>query len=199
MAPRNRPADLESSVQRLSVNDGVRNPKTQSTKPRKEKLADSWEDESTPSSDEDIPASNVQNGDGSLKSPKTPTTQGSDYPGPPPPTPASPRFTSHSRGLSKNVPVEGYSNIDFEQDGTGRSSSRPSTSSNARPEKTTATASRMIAAGLGVKAPKRTEEERKYDRAVRDNERRRREEAKVAERLERERIERCKKDMWGDD
>ena len=35
-----------------------------------------------------------------------------------------------------------------------------------RPEKTTAVAGRMIAAGLGVRAPMRTDEVREFDKAM---------------------------------
>ena len=43
-----------------------------------------------------------------------------------------------------------------------------------RPEKSTAVASRLIAAGIGQKAPKRTKEEREYDAAIKAQERKRR-------------------------
>jgi hypothetical protein len=68
---------------------------------------------------------------------------------------------------------------------------------NFRPEKTTAVAGRMIAGALGVRAPKKTEEQRAYDKAVLEKERRRRD----AERGERERREeearKAREDIWG--
>ncbi len=51
-------------------------------------------------------------------------------------------------------------------------------SSDKRPEKSAAAASRLIAGALGVRAPKMTPEQREYERAVREKERRRREEEK---------------------
>ena len=51
-------------------------------------------------------------------------------------------------------------------------------SSDKRPEKSAAAASRLIAGALGVRAPKMTQEQREYEKAVREKERRRREEEK---------------------
>jgi len=51
-------------------------------------------------------------------------------------------------------------------------------SSDKRPEKSAAAASRLIAGALGVRAPKMTQEQREYEKAVREKERKRREEEK---------------------
>lgn len=67
-----------------------------------------------------------------------------------------------------------------------------------RPEKSTAVASRLIAAGLGVKAPRRTEEQREYDRAIRAQEVKRREREREEERRKAEESERAKKAIWDD-
>jgi hypothetical protein len=67
-----------------------------------------------------------------------------------------------------------------------------------RPEKTTAVAGRMIAAGLGVRAPKRTDEEKEYDKAMREKERKKRTEEKERERREKEETEARKKAIWND-
>lgn len=79
------------------------------------------------------------------------------------------------------------------------SSSTPSPHSrdgDRRPEKTTATAGRLIAGALGVRAPKKTEEERRYEKAIREKEIRRRErEAEERKRLEEE-DERAKREIW---
>ena len=56
----------------------------------------------------------------------------------------------------------------------------------------------MIAGALGVKAPKRTEEEREFDRAVREKERRRREAEKERERREEKEREDRKRSVWED-
>ncbi|ODA77995.1 hypothetical protein RJ55_06598 [Drechmeria coniospora] len=67
-----------------------------------------------------------------------------------------------------------------------------------RPEKTDAVARRMIAAGLGLKAPKQTEEQRAYQRSVREQEKKRREQEREQERKRREEAERAKAAVWDD-
>jgi len=59
-------------------------------------------------------------------------------------------------------------------------------------------AGRLIAGALGVRAPKRTEDEREYDKAMREKERRRRTEEKERERREKEETEARKKAVWDD-
>lgn len=67
-----------------------------------------------------------------------------------------------------------------------------------RPEKTNAVASRLIAGALGVRAPPKTEEQKAYEKAVREKEVKRREREKEdAKRAEEER-ERAKKAIWDD-
>ena len=67
-----------------------------------------------------------------------------------------------------------------------------------RPEKTDAVARRMIAAGLGLKAPKKTEEQKAYEKSVREQERRRREQEKLAEAKRKEDAEKAKRAVWDD-
>ena len=67
-----------------------------------------------------------------------------------------------------------------------------------RPEKSTAVASRLIAAGLGQKAPKRTKEQREYDNAMKVQEKKKRDAAKDEEKRRVEEREKAKRDMWGD-
>jgi hypothetical protein len=67
-----------------------------------------------------------------------------------------------------------------------------------RPEKTDAVAKRMIAGALGVRAPKQTEEQKAYDRAVKEKETRRRNlEKEVAAKAEQE-AEKAKAAVWND-
>ena len=66
----------------------------------------------------------------------------------------------------------------------------------ARPEKTTAVAGRLIAGALGVRAPAKSEETKEYDRVVKEKERRRRTEEKDAKRREEEEKEAAKKSVW---
>lgn len=84
---------------------------------------------------------------------------------------------------------------------TGAGGGRARTTSGeatARPEKTTQTAARMIAGALGVRAPKRTEEQRKYDKAVRENERKRREREREEEVEKERRREEARRGVWED-
>lgn len=65
-----------------------------------------------------------------------------------------------------------------------------------RPEKTDAVARRMIASALGVKAPKLTDEQKAYERAMRDKERKNRELGKEEERKRQAEAEKAKVAMW---
>ncbi|KXJ86114.1 hypothetical protein Micbo1qcDRAFT_168693 [Microdochium bolleyi] len=56
----------------------------------------------------------------------------------------------------------------------------------------------MIASALGVKVPKATEEQKAYDRAVREAERKKREEEREAERKRAEETARAKQAVWDD-
>jgi hypothetical protein len=54
----------------------------------------------------------------------------------------------------------------------------------------------MIAAGLGVRAPKKTEEQREYDRAVREQEIKRKNREREDRERERNEDERAKNAVW---
>lgn len=54
----------------------------------------------------------------------------------------------------------------------------------------------MIAGALGMRAPKLTEEQKNYDKAVREKERKRREEEKAAQRRREEEAAKAKAAMW---
>ncbi|KAI9732474.1 MAG: hypothetical protein M1818_007512 [Claussenomyces sp. TS43310] len=171
-------AQLQSSLNKLSLSTQTR---SDASKKPKRPVVDSWDDEDLSSGSETERPLTVQ--------------QSRDYPCAPPPTPLSPSRT-RDRGNSTGLPF-----ADVWGPGGGaaaasaaaaapedpRSSDRDETAAAParRPEKTVSTASRMIAMGLGQKVPKRTEEQRAYDRAVRDKELKRRD----AEREERRRAE----------
>ena len=65
-----------------------------------------------------------------------------------------------------------------------------------RPEKTDAVARRMIAGALGVKAPKQTDDQKAYDKAIRERERQRRDDERAAERMRHEDAEKAKAAIW---
>lgn len=67
-----------------------------------------------------------------------------------------------------------------------------------RPEKTDAVARRLIAGSLGLRVPKQTEEQKAYNLAVREKERKRLAEAREAERKRQEEAQRIKAAMWDD-
>jgi hypothetical protein len=57
-------------------------------------------------------------------------------------------------------------------------------------------AGRMIAGALGIRAPKRTEEQRAYDRAMKEKEIKRRNRAKEEEAKTKEEDDRAKAAVW---
>lgn len=65
-----------------------------------------------------------------------------------------------------------------------------------RPEKTTATANRLIAGALGIKAPPKTEEQRRYDRALKEQEIKRRNKEKEERKRAEEEDEKAKAAIW---
>ena len=67
-----------------------------------------------------------------------------------------------------------------------------------RPEKTDAVARRMIAAGLGLKAPKQTEEQKAYQRSIREQEKKKREQEKADEARRQEEVVKAKAAIWED-
>lgn len=59
-------------------------------------------------------------------------------------------------------------------------------------------ARRMIAAGLGLKVPRLTEEQRAYDKALREKERKRREQEREEEKRRLAEAEKAKQSIWED-
>ncbi|KXX77350.1 Coiled-coil domain-containing protein R3HCC1L [Madurella mycetomatis] len=183
--------DIASGVTKLSLKTTALDttaatvPLSKRPKKKTTEVADSWEDEAD---DDSSSASEVE---------ATPTPVGNSHAGTsaPPPTPMSP--VAGRRPFSPSAlsgpgftipPLDGVN--DGSQSATGPSSKRP--------EKTDAVARRMIASALGMKAPKQTEEQRAYDRAVRENERKRREEEKERERKREEEAAKARQAVWGD-
>lgn len=67
-----------------------------------------------------------------------------------------------------------------------------------RPEKTDAVARRMIVAGLGLKAPKQTEEQKAYQRSIREQEKRKKEQDKADQSRREEEAAKAKAAVWDD-
>lgn len=168
-------------------------PKSRSSK-QKGEVVESWEDDdlSSPADDASTNQTPTEGPGPSLK----PVKSADPALGPPPPTPISPNGAQYIDWSPAQVL------------GGGRPSTRPYTPptpstplsdsdrDRRRPEKTTATASRMIAAGLGMKVAKKTEEQKQYDRAIRENEMKRRNREKEDKEREREADEKLKAAVW---
>ncbi|GAB7325310.1 hypothetical protein MBLNU13_g09361t1 [Cladosporium sp. NU13] len=153
-------------------------------------VADSWEDEASTTT----------------KPKSVPTAIPVSTPSPPPPTPASPTVKTKTSAFDspyQTLPPFGMSgSSDDARTGGSAARSQPSPRTTAdpdkRPEKTTSTAARLIAAGLGQRAPRRTEEERKYDQAMKVQEKKKRDAAKAEEQRKKEELEKAKKSIWED-
>ncbi|KAK4112187.1 hypothetical protein N656DRAFT_798533 [Canariomyces notabilis] len=182
--------DIASGVKKLSLQTARLDTATAASKatPQRQKkkdieVADSWEDEAE---DDSGSASEAE---------ATPVVNNHAGTSAPPPTPMSPgaakRPFSPSAITGPGFTIPSLDGADEgPHTGTGPSARRP--------EKTDAVARRMIASALGMKAPKQTEEQRAYDRAIREKERKRREEEKERERQKEEEAARARQAIWED-
>lgn len=189
---------IASSLGKLKIDDKI--------KSRKAEPAESWEDEVGEEEEEDGSANhnnddNNQEDEG-RKSISTPIRP--NFPGPPPPTPSSP-----TEAQKRDLQYQNFGPLSYYDTGTPPSSSSLSrgnsnsggggdTPPERRPDKTTAVASRLIAAGLGQRAPKRTPEQREYDQAMKVQEKKKRDKAKAEEEQKRRDTEAAKKAIWDD-
>ncbi|OJD34775.1 uncharacterized protein BKCO1_21000149 [Diplodia corticola] len=167
-----------------------------SKKPANKVVAESWEDAAS-----DSEGSGTETElDGSATSPVSVLNKHAAAEGPlaPPPTPASPQFDG---GHASTIDARFAAAQQRQQQQRAAAATMPTPSSDGparRPEKTTSAASRMIAAGLGMRAPKRTDEEREYDRVMREKERKRREKEREEAANAKNREEEAKKAIWDD-
>ncbi|KAJ9644558.1 hypothetical protein H2199_003521 [Coniosporium tulheliwenetii] len=117
----------------------------------------------------------------------------------PPPTPASPTsgFT-YDLPYSSLIPTSSISSSRSKGTSPEGGSGASTPPSSRRPDKTTAVAGRLIAGALGVKAPRRTEEEREYDRVMRGKEKERREREREERGRRAEEEERARRKVWED-
>lgn len=178
---------------KLSTSPSAQNPS------KKAPVADSWDNEDEDDEAIDDATEEEEREDSLAALPQKKQTHKrapSDFPDAPPPTPSilSPSLQSDYWSQAQ-VPSMGAA---FDSPMSASSHRTSSADENKRPEKSTAVASRLIAAGLGVKAPKRTEEQRAYEKSVREQERKRKEkEIQERKRAEEER-ERAKRSVWED-
>lgn len=180
MASPNSTRNVASGVSKLNLKSAdMTAAPTKPQKGTKQSVAESWEDEDMDSaSDGDSRPSTSSHDRGT----KDGTTA-------PPPTPISPNYSNASRpfptvDLSTSLGVDQY-------DGAGSGPIK-------RPEKTDAVARRMIAGALGLKAPKLTDEQKAYEKAMKEKERKRREEERAAEKKREAEAEKAKAAIWED-
>ena len=169
--------EVAPSLSRLRLDDASEAKATSKKPPAagaaktRRRVVDSWEDDDD---DDDEP--------------DTPHSAAAHLPSAPPPTPMSPHF-SHAPSwdaLAAGAPA------------AGSSRPSPSTPPARRPEKTDAVARRMITAGLGLKAPRQTEEQKAYQRSVREQERKRMDHEREQERRKQLEAEQAKAAVWDD-
>jgi len=172
---------VEAKLSRLSLNlKNTNSPQGSSTNLNglADSAPDSWEDET--------------GGDGPVEAPGPSLKQitSNDSPAPPPPTPISPQNTDpiSRQWEAGHLTESGHP--------TPRNLGTSRDSSEKRPEKTTSTANRMIAGALGIKAPKKSEEQKQYDKALKEAEIKRKNREK--EQRERDRLddEKAKAAVW---
>ncbi|KAL8805299.1 MAG: hypothetical protein Q9182_002067 [Xanthomendoza sp. 2 TL-2023] len=149
-------------------------------RPTSPAVAESWEDE-----EGEEEATSSDNGEPTIPG------QSSSVPSAPPPTPISPSARRGDTAWGEFPST--YSPQPF-----GGRSSPSQASALQRPEKSTATAGRMIAGALGVKAPKRSEEAKAYERAVREKEVKRVAREREERKKEEERKQQARREVWDD-
>ena len=169
---------VDSRMSKLSID-----PRSRRDLASKDAVADSWEDKSSTESDTDQ-ADDTNTETFSKKTSHLSPSLGA-FPAAPPPTPLSPQFAKPPSFAASSLGT-----------GSGELKATNEGVSEKRPEKTTQTAARMIAAGLGVKAPRQTEEQKEYERSIRENERRLLNEQKEERKRREEEKEKVKRAMW---
>lgn len=160
---------VTQSLSNLSLDLSKDNSKKASKSKKKEVVADSWDD-----GDESSASENEQ---------VTPSLASPTVPSAPPPTPFNATYGS--------IP-------DWNDAGESGSTSAREVDSSKRPEKTDAVARRMIAASLGLKAPKQTDEQRAYQKSIREQEKKKKEQEREEEQQKRDAIEKAKASVWDD-
>lgn len=179
---------LHTSLDKLDISQASKKPKPKTTEP-----VDSWEDDGGSDTETET----------EIKSPLRPIRSStSDLPSPPPPTPISPSISTARDSPYTTLPPYGFDATADSSPSSGASTPARRAAAGGdddkRPEKSTAVASRLIAAGLGQKAPKRTKEQREYDQAMKVQEKKKRDAVRDEQKRKVEEREKAKRDMWGD-
>ena len=178
---------LSEAVSQLSLKTGSsasKDTKAKRSKTKKAPVADSWEDESLSSESADETDQPSSSRDARGMRDVDVGTQA------PPPTPISATYNNNAVGRPFSPTSATYP--------SSVSGADNSSSPSKRPEKTDAVARRMIAAGLGLKVPKQTEEQKAYDRAVREKERKRHQQEKEEKKKKEAELEKARQAIWDD-
>lgn len=196
MVSRSEKDQLSASVSQLRLDTGAsmaRKPNpvaplktvandTAKAKKKSIPVADSWEDEDI--SDDDEQQDYDDDGHGAPNSPR-------NMPDPPPPTPITPTLNAHHESSSSSSSHGTMAKSYPMSHSGGRGVDK-------RPEKTDAVARRMIAGALGLKAPRLTDEQKSYEKAIKEQEKARREREREERRHEEEEAARAKTAIWED-
>jgi len=180
---------MESSLKNLTIDPSAK-PKSSKVKANQKTpphVADSWEDETSSDEEDDEELGN-----------ETPTAS-SQIPSAPPPTPISPSSPQSTRlkTQQENQLVSSlWESSNSIASPRGPIESRRDKEDDRRPEKTDAVAKRMIAGALGIRALKKTDEQKAYERAVREGEMTRREREREEKRKLEEEREKAKRAIW---
>ncbi|KYK59254.1 hypothetical protein DCS_00384 [Drechmeria coniospora] len=187
--------DVVSELASLSLARG-RDPKRAGERLAKMEVADSWEDEDDEDDEDNEDNEDDEKDDRDCRGDEKRATAGS---GTETPTAGSESIlpSAPSRPTAASA-YDGSDVPDWNSSLAPAAGGRRDDKADRRPEKTDAVARRMIAAGLGLKAPKQTEEQRAYQRSVREQEKKRREQEREQERKRREEAERAKAAVWDD-
>jgi hypothetical protein len=144
-------------------------------------VADSWEDDVEEGSDTEEETKATQPD----AAPAAAAAAQKPVPSAPPPTPISP------------IGMQALGIPDWGDDAAS-SSGGQSRDPNKRPEKTDVVARRLIAGALGIKAPRLTDEQREYNRVIREQEQKRRERARAEEQKQKVESDKAKAAIWND-
>ena len=195
MAKGDKAAGLVAPVAKLSIDPRDDEPdgsiKTAAAQPRdttkkKKEVADSWEDEDVSSSDEEAPAPAP-----ALAPLTEPKTTAASTTAPQPAASSKPRNRDASSS-GGNAPSPSLS-ADWSRPDPSAYDSGPAR----RPEKTDVVARRLIAGALGIRVPQ-TAEQKAYNKALLEAERKKREKARAEKKQQEEDAERAKKAAWDD-
>lgn len=182
--------DASLSSLRLNLTSSTEKPSPKKFQDE-EDAPDSWEEAASDDGSSPIPI------------PSHKRVDSTNVPNPPPPTPISPPQGNFfppppSNSIADRFASGGFSAAGERASSSGLGRSGSGRDTERRQEKTDAVAKRLIAGALGIKAPKKTDEQRAYDRAIREKEMRRRNEEVEKKKREEEEREKLKAAVWED-